>query len=63
LANLQTILAVEDLITPDGMIVIEDIAIQSIPIWQTLAILLEDCWEVKLVQGNHACLGLLTRKL
>jgi len=63
LANLQTILAVEDLIAPRGVIVIEDIATQSIPVWQTLSILLEDFWQVKLVQGNHAYLGLITRKL
>jgi hypothetical protein len=63
LANLQTILAVQDLIAPGGVIVIEDIATQSIPVWQTLSILLEDFWQVKLVQGNHACLGLITRKL
>jgi hypothetical protein len=63
LANLQTILAVEDLIASGGVIVIEDIAMQSIPVWQTLSILLEDFWQVELVQGNHACLGLITRKL
>ena len=63
LANLQTILAAEDLLVPEGVIVIEDIAIQSVPVWQTLSILLEDFWQVKLVQGNHACLGLITRKL
>ena len=62
LANLQTILAVEDLIAPGGAIVIEDIATQSIPVWQTLSILLEDFWQVKLVRGNHAHLGLITRK-
>ena len=62
LANLQTILAVEDLIAPGGFIVIEDIATRSIPIWQTLSVLMEDFWEIKLVRGNHACLGIITRK-
>jgi hypothetical protein len=62
LANLQTILAAEDLVTPGGVIVIEDIAYQSFPIWQILSILLENTWEVKLVQGNHASLGILTRR-
>lgn len=62
LANLQTILQSHKILCKNGFLVIEDISIQSLPIWKILSMLLNKNWRIELVESSHAFIGVINRR-
>lgn len=62
MANLQTLVNASQILNPQGFIVIEDIAAQSIPIWELFSTLVKEQWTIELLRAKHAYLAIVRAK-
>lgn len=60
-ANLRSVIYSLSLLKKDGVLVIEDVAIQSIPIWKAVLPLIAECYSGSIVKTKRAYLVILTR--
>ena len=61
-ANVNTLLFALQLLKDDGVIVIEDVAIDDLPVWQIAIALLESSYECDFVQTKGACVVVVRRR-
>ena len=60
-ANLRSVIYSLNLLKKNGVLVIEDVAIQSIPIWKATLPLIADCYSGYIVKTKRAFLVVLTK--
>jgi hypothetical protein len=62
MSNLQTIIQASRVLSPQGYIVIEDIAVQSLPAWELFSTLVKEQWTIELLRAKHAHLAVIRAK-
>jgi len=62
LANLVTVKESLKLLTEDGMLVIEDVYQNALPVWKLLSQVLQSIWDVNIYRTNAAYMVLIKRK-
>jgi hypothetical protein len=62
MANLQTIIWASRILSLRGFIVIEDIAEQSLPVWELFSTLVKEQWTIELLRAKHAHLAVIRAK-
>jgi SAM-dependent methyltransferase len=60
-ANLATLIFALRILRPGGFFIVEDIAAESIPIWQVVSVLLPPGCNAKLIQAEKGLLFLITK--
>jgi SAM-dependent methyltransferase len=62
LANLQTIIQANELLKTQGYLIIEDIAPQSLVMWEILSMLLVRHWKIELLESTHSYVAVLSKR-
>jgi hypothetical protein len=62
IANLRSVIYAAELLAEGGVLVVEDVALQSLPVWETLLPIISNIFSGEIVKTKFAYLVILTKK-